>query len=135
MGDAEQRNKDLVRRLHTDVVGGRDLDRLGEFFAEDFESHNLPPGLPPGVAGVRAFFSVFAEALEDLSVTIDVQLAEGDLVAVRTTTRGRQVGALPGLEPSGEEVAVDAVDILRVADGRIAEHWGLTNVPRAPASP
>ena len=132
---ATEANKELVRRLHTEVIQGRELDRLGEFFAEDFTSHNLPPGLPAGIDGVRAFFSVFAGALEDLSLTIDVLLAEGDLVAVRTTTRGRQAGHLLGLEPSGEEVAVDAVDIVRVEGGRIVEHWGLTNVPRVPASP
>src|SRR4051795_11890549 len=96
----EERNKELVRRLHTEVVGAADLDRLGEFFAEDFRSNNLPPGLPPGIEGVRAFFSIFAAVLEDLSVAIDVQLAEGDLVAVRTTTRGRQVGPLLGVPAS-----------------------------------
>ena len=132
---AEERNKELMRRLHTEVVGGRDLDRLGEFFAEDFASHNLPPGLPPGIDGVRLFFSAFAEALDDLSVSIDVQLAEGALVAVRTTTRGRQVGPLLGLDPGGGEVAIDGVDIVRIEDGRIVEHWGLTNAPRVPASP
>src|SRR4051812_2349899 len=50
-------NKELVRRLPSEVVGGRQLDRLGEFFADDFTSHNLPAGLPPGIAGVRAFFA------------------------------------------------------------------------------
>jgi predicted SnoaL-like aldol condensation-catalyzing enzyme len=127
-------NKDLVRRLQSEVVEARDLDRLGEFFSERFTSHNLPPGLPPGVEGVRTFFSVFAAALEDLSVTIDVELAEGDLVAVRTTTTGRQVAPLLGREPNGERVAVDAVDIMRIEDGRIVEHWGLTNAPPVPAS-
>ena len=138
MGSAiaqEERNKELVTRLHTEVVQAADLDRLGEVFAADFRSHNLPAGLPPGLEGVTAFFSVFAGALQDLSVAIDVLLAEGDLVAVRTTTRGRQVGPVLGVEPSGEPVEIDAVDIVRVEDGRIVEHWGLTNAPRAPASP
>ena len=120
-------NKELVQRLHSEVVGGRQLDRLGEFFADDFESHNLPAGLPPGIAGVRAFFAGFGDGLDDLTVTIDVAVAEDDLVAVRTTTRGRHTGTLFGIPASGRELAVDGVDILRVADGRIVEHWGLTN--------
>lgn len=128
-------NKELVRRLHSEVVEAGDLDRLGEFFADGFTSHNLPPGLPAGIEGVRAFFAAFGEALDDLTVTIDVELAEGDLVAVRTTTSGRQVGPLLGLGPTGELVAVDAMDIVRIEDGRIVEHWGLTNAPPVPASP
>jgi predicted ester cyclase len=120
-------NKELVRRLHSEVVGGRQLDRLGEFFAADFKSHNLPAGLPPGIDGVRAFFAGFGDGLDDLSVTIDVSVAESDLVAVRTTTRGRHTGVLFGLPASGRELAVDGVDILRIEGGQIVEHWGLTN--------
>ena len=133
--DGPAHNKELVRRLHTEVVAGRDLDRLDEFFSERFTSHNLPPGLPAGIDGVRVFFTVFAEALEDLAVSVDVLVAEDDLVAVRTTTRGRLVGPLPDVPASGEQVAIDAVDIVRVKDGLIVEHWGLTNLPRPPASP
>jgi steroid delta-isomerase-like uncharacterized protein len=124
---AETASKELVRRLHTEVVEARNPERIDELFAEHFVSHNMPPGFPAGVDGVRRFFAMFAEALPDLTVTIDVMVAEEDLVAVRTTMRGTHLGRLMGMPPSHRRLAVDGVDILRIEAGRIVEHWGLTN--------
>jgi predicted ester cyclase len=120
-------NKELVRRVHAELVEARDPARIDEFFAPAFVSHNMPPGWPNGVDGVRRFMAMFGEALPDLTVTIDALLAEGDLVAVRTTSRGSFRGELLGIPPTGSEIAVDGTDIVRVEDGRIIEHWGLTN--------
>lgn len=113
--------------MHAELLESRDPAKVEEFFAPDFVSHNMPPGLPAGVEGVRRFLAGFAAALPDLTVTIDVLVAENDLVAVRTTVCGTHRGPLMGVPPSGRRLAVDGTDIVRLEDGRIVEHWGLTN--------
>jgi steroid delta-isomerase-like uncharacterized protein len=123
----EVRNKELIRRVYVELIDERSIDRVDEFFAPHFVSHNQPPGFPPGVEGVKRFFSIFADALPDLRVTIDVELAEGDLVALRTTTRGTHRGTLLGVPPSDKRLEIDGTDIVRIEEGRIVEHWGLTN--------
>jgi steroid delta-isomerase-like uncharacterized protein len=123
----EERNKELIRRMHVELIEERHLDRVDEFFAPNFVSHNQPPGLAPGVDGVRRFFSLFADALPDLTVTIDVELAERDLVALRTTTRGTHRATLLGIPASGRRLEIDGTDIVRIEGDRIVEHWGLTN--------
>jgi predicted ester cyclase len=116
----------LVRRLHEELLASRDLDRLGEFFAEDFVSHNMPPGLPQGLAGVRAFFQVFLDGLDEIEVTVDELVADGDRVAVATTTSGTHTGELFGMAPTGRRIEVTGIDMVRV-DGKIVEHRGLTD--------
>jgi predicted ester cyclase len=118
---------DLVRRLHSELLASRDLDRLGDFFAADFTSHNMPPGLPQGIDGVRAFFQVFLDGLEDIEVTVDELVADGDRVAVATTTSGTHSGELLGAAPSGRRIAVTGIDLVRVEGGLIVEHRGLTD--------
>jgi predicted ester cyclase len=117
---------DLVRRLHHELLASRDLDRLDEFFAEDFVSHNMPPGLPQGLAGVRAFFQVFLDGLSEIAVTVDELIADGDRVAVATTTSGTHTGELFGMAPTGRRIEVTGIDMVRV-DGKIVEHRGLTD--------
>jgi predicted ester cyclase len=118
---------DHVRRMHEQLLASRDLDRLGEFFAADFTSHNMPPGLPQGLDGVRAFFQLFLAGLDDIEVTVDELIADGDRVAVATTTSGVHSGELFGVEPTGRRIAVTGIDLVRVADGLIVEHRGLTD--------
>ena len=118
--------RELVLRMHEELLRSRDPDRVEEFFAPQFVSHNTPPGLPEGVEGVKAFFGMFRDALSDLDVTIDDLIADGDRVAVATTTTGVHDGDLLGIAPTGRRVAVTGIDLVRV-DGRIVEHRGLTD--------
>ena len=112
--------------MHEELLASRDLDRLGEFFADEFVSHNMPPGLPQGVAGVRAFFQVFLDGLEEIEVSVDDLVAAGDRVAVATTTTGVHRGDMLGVAPTGRRVAITGIDMVRV-DGKIVEHRGLTD--------
>ena len=122
--------RDLVRRLHADALAiGRDLDLVDGYFAEDFVSHNRPPDLPPGAEGVKAFFAVFRDALPDVEVVVDQLIGEGEWVAVATTTRGTHTGGpLLGIPATGRRLTVVGVDMVRVRDGRIVEHRGVTDM-------
>src|SRR5918998_4689123 len=87
----------------------------------------MPPGLPQGIPGVRAFFGLFLAGLSDIEVTVDELVADGDRVAVATTTSGTHSGELFGVAPTGRRIAVTGIDLVRVAGGRIVEHRGLTD--------
>jgi predicted ester cyclase len=117
-----------VRRLHAALLDARDPDVVDDYFAPEFVSHNNPPGFPPGVEGVKRFFSMFRDAFPDVEVEIDEIVVEGDRVAVATTFTGTHQGELMGVAPTGRRVSVTGIDIVRVADGKIVEHRGLTDI-------
>ena len=122
----EDDNRALVHRLRDRLLETRDPALIDLFFAEDFVSHNMPPGLPQGREGVKLFLIAFG-AISDLRVAIDELICEGDRVAVATTTSGIHDAELFGLPPTGKRLAVTGIDLLRIEGGRIAEHRGLTD--------
>jgi len=119
---------DLVRRFHTELLAARDPAVVDAFFGDGFVSHNMPPGFPQGREGVKLFFSTFRDAFPDVTVAIDELVADGDRVAVATTFTGTHTGSIMGVEPTGRRVSVTGIDIVRVSDGRIVEHRGLTDI-------
>jgi len=123
MSEAEE----LVRGLHRALLDSRDVATVDEFFAEDFVSYNQPPGLEPGAAGVKQFFAMFRDAFPDAQVSIDELVADEDRVAVATTLTGTHEGELLGIAPTGRRVSVTGIDLVRVRDGQIVEHRGLTD--------
>uniref|UniRef100_UPI0004891336 ester cyclase n=1 Tax=Burkholderia sp. WSM2232 TaxID=944436 RepID=UPI0004891336 len=56
------------------------------------------------------------------------QLVDGDKVTTRKTISGTHTGSLFGIEPSGQRLTIDVIDIVRVRDGQYVEHWGLNTL-------
>jgi steroid delta-isomerase-like uncharacterized protein len=79
----------------------------------------------PDKDGVRAFFAMFRRADPDLRAQVHDVLAEGDKVVTRKTFRGTHTGGFMGLPSTGNAIAVDVIDIVRVRDGRFVEHWNV----------
>ena len=123
---AEQ-NKALVRRIVDEAQSGHNLDVVDELLAADFVDHSVPPGLPPSREGVKMQFAMFFSAFPDLHVVIHNQVAEGDRVVTRKTFHGTHQGDLMGIPATGRSVAFDVIDILRVQNGKITDHWNVVD--------
>jgi predicted ester cyclase len=78
--------------------------------------------MPADLAGGKMVLAAFVNAFPDSQVTIDVMIAEGDRVATKTMT-GTHTGEFNGIAPTGKHVEIQYVDILRLRDGQITEHW------------
>ncbi len=120
--------RELIESLHAELFASRDLETLDRYFAPDVVSHDMPPGYPRGIEGVRQFFRTFQEAMPDVQVRVEEVVVEGDRAAVATTIEGTHTGQLMGKAPTGRRVSVRGIDMVRVAEGRIVEHRGLTDI-------
>jgi len=117
-----EENKAVVRRFFEETSRGN-LDVLDELMSEKYVDHNLPPGLPPGREGQRRLIRSYLQAFPDLRFTIEELIAEGDKVVTRGRYQGTQHGELMGIPPTGKQVTVALIDIVRLADGKLVEHW------------
>lgn len=119
-------NKRLVLRFLNDVFVHRDMSRLDEYLRDDYIQHN--PDCPQGKAGFIQFFDVIFQAMPDFHYSIKKVVADGDIVMAWCTTMGTHTGGeFLGRAPSGKAVKFDVVDIFRLEDGLIAEHWDVAD--------
>ncbi|HET8657737.1 MAG TPA: ester cyclase [Micromonosporaceae bacterium] len=120
-------NKALMRRFVTEYQTGHDDAVLYELVADDFVDHSALPGLPPGRDGVKAAFDAFHAAFAGFRVQVHDQVAEDDRVVTRKSFHGRHVAEYMGIPPTGRDIRIDVIDIVRIADGRIVEHWNVVD--------
>jgi steroid delta-isomerase-like uncharacterized protein len=117
-----QDNEQLARRFFEEFCNARRAEVADEIVVEDYVSHG--PQAPPaeGPDGVKARVAVYQDALDG---HWDVQeiFASGDRVITRWIGRGTHNGELMGVAPTGRPIAVDAMTVFRIADGKIAEEW------------
>ena len=119
-----EENKALIRRFYEEVWNDKNLDAIDELVAADSVDHELPPGLPPGREGAKAFVGMYLGAFPDTRITIEDIVAEGDRVVTRWSATGTHTGELMGIPATGKQINVTGLDINRISGGKSAEHWG-----------
>ncbi|WP_037502212.1 ester cyclase [Solirubrobacter soli] len=115
--------KTVVRRFVDEFQTRADERAFAELLDPDVLDHSRPPGVAPGAEGVRQQFDGFRAAFAGFRAEILDQVSEGDKVVTRKVFRGTHAGAFNGIEPTGAEVEIHVIDIVRVDGGRIVEHW------------
>ena len=100
---------------------------IDELFSPTFVGHTPLPGVPPTREGVRALFAGLHAAFPDLIVTIHEQVAEGDKVVTHKTLAGSHEGPFLGVPATGRRIAFDVIDLITVADGKLAAHRALVD--------
>jgi steroid delta-isomerase-like uncharacterized protein len=120
-------NKALARRVFEDVLNGRKLDLLDQLAASDYVEHNPLPGQRTGIDGIRDRYTMVLGAFDPHFTTEDV-IAEGDRVVLRWSQTGTHVGQFLGMPPTGRSYTTSGIEIWRVEDGKLAEHWDVVDV-------
>jgi steroid delta-isomerase-like uncharacterized protein len=120
---SSEQNKKIVRRAFEEPWKGN-LDIVDELMSNDYIGHD-PANPEPlrGPAGVKEFISTYRTAFPDARITVEDQLAEGDLVATRWSGRGRHEAELMGVQPTGKQVTVSGLTISRLKGGKIVEEF------------
>jgi predicted ester cyclase len=121
-------NKRVVAEFVERCQNQHDLAFADEIFHPQFVNHYRPGGVPiqqtgRPASGFQAFYGKLLQGFPDAAVEINEQLAERDLVATRKTLRGTHLGELWGLPPTGNRVELEFIDIFRLRDGKLIEHW------------
>jgi predicted ester cyclase len=115
----------IMRRMLQQGFASGDVTVVDELCAPDLIEHQF--GLAgPGDARehVRAAMRDVHTAIPDLTFSIEAHTEDGDTIWVRARGRGTGSGAFFG-PPSGRPVDFTVIDVARIRDGRIVEHWGV----------
>lgn len=63
-------------------------------------------------------------AFPDLRGEVVELVAEGELVTALLNLSGTHLGPFMGQPPSGRTFRITALDLVRMGEGRLVEHWG-----------
>ncbi len=121
-----ENNKNIVRR-YQDAYNNGNFVALAEVVAADVLTPNIISGMPPGLEGAKTVHQTTLLGMPDYRTTIEDLIGEGDKVVARVRMTGTHTGNFWGIPPTGKRVNLTAIYIVRIADGKIVEHWGEEN--------
>ncbi len=124
-----EKNKAIVRRFVEEVQSQHNLDIVGELMDPNMIDHYYDAqGLQQpknAIEGFKKFYSGMLAAFPDVKAVIHNQVAEGDNVVTHKMFLGTHKGEFMGIPPTGKKITVNVIDIFRIADGKMVEHWAV----------
>ena len=121
--------KAVVRRVVDEMWNRADPAAVEELIAPDMVEHGAFGSGTGGREDARDTIGRFRAAFPDLVLEAEDLIAEGDRVVLHWTGSGTHEGEFMGVPPSGARITARGLDIYRVVDGRVVEHWGYPDVP------
>ncbi len=120
--------EDIFRRLIEEGFNLGDLGVVDELASPGFVEHqNFGPAWPTGREALRATIRSLRSSFPDLVLSIEDVVAAGEMVWARIEGKGTNSGPFLGFPPTGKSMHIDVIDIVRVVDGQLVEHWGVAD--------
>jgi predicted ester cyclase len=122
--DAAEHNR-IVASQWIDAFNARDDAAEAAARTADYIAH-APDSIQPTALDSDAwveFLGGFVEGFPDLQLEVLDSSADDVMVAQRILFTGTHTGPFRGLPPTGRKVRFSGLEINRMVDGRVAEHW------------
>lgn len=123
-----EKNRQIVNRYFEEVWNQGKLEVLDELIAPSYVNHS--PGAPnpiPGADGLKPIVAAVRKGIPDVKYTVQDMVVTVDKVAVRVVMTGTHTGDFFGIPATGRRVVVNQLQIERIENGKIVEHWRQTD--------
>jgi len=119
-----EQNKTLVKNAFT-ALDAADLDDLDQYIAADYVRHSqATPGVVIRSLGeFKALLQSWSHTYSDIKTTVDVLIAEGDLVAFTGSYTATQVGPMGPFPATGKQLESEFAGYHQITDGKISKTW------------
>ncbi len=122
-------DSDVVKRLANEVFMDGDFSSWDDLVDDGFVDHDPMPGMGDDKKAQREVAEMVVSAfsnrkmgMHDLAETSDGRVVEN------WRMDGTHTGEAMGIPPSNKDISVRGMEIWRVADGKVVEHWGVVDI-------
>ena len=121
-------NKKLVETLCITVFQNHDFSGLDEIMKDDYIHHNENDDpFPEGKIRFKEFHEQIFKAMPDFRYNIKKIMAEDDIVMLYANVTATHQGEWMGNPPTYNKLNYNVVDIFRIEDGKISDHWDVAD--------
>ncbi|WP_309138840.1 ester cyclase [Haloterrigena gelatinilytica] len=123
MVEPTEETKQVARR-YVDVVWNRgNIDGMDEILTSNQLYHDPMSDGAEELKEFKGFIRSYREAFPDLRYEVEEYIAEGDKAAFWGRVTGTHEGMFMGVAPTGNEIDIMGIGVIRVEDGKVAERW------------
>ena len=112
-------------RIPLEILSQGKYELIDELFAPEYVDRTPQPGTAPTREGFKLWAKALRTAFPDIKYVVEDTIESGDRYVARLTVSGTMTGDFAGMPATGKHATWNEIHILRVANERVLEHWGL----------
>jgi steroid delta-isomerase-like uncharacterized protein len=125
--NAIEKNRSLIEAYFYEVWNKGNLRKLEEIVDPSYINHNpSSPDPLPGPDGLKPIILAMRQGVPDLTYTIEETIITPERIVARVLVRGTHSGTLFGIPASGKKFEIRQVNVEYIKNGKIVEHWRVT---------
>ena len=114
--NSTEKNRELVKRVYSDLVNPRNYALIDSFFAPTIFDHGALEGQQQGREGFKKAVTGFLGMFSKLEVKPEAIIADGDMVATRETWKVTMAS-------TNKNLTGETLHFFRIKDGLITDEW------------
>jgi len=114
--DETEKNKELVKKVYTEMVNKRNYGLIDSLYATNIFDHSAFEGQEQGREGFKKAVTEFLGMFSTLEISTHDIIAEGDMVATRETWKVT-------LASNNKLLTGETMHIFRIKNGLITDEW------------
>ena len=119
----EHQKLNVLCQIIEQGFGNADLYIIDKLVADDYIEHQF--NLHGGKDGLKKAIISLSNAFSNHEYELLSHVVNGDMVWVHYRSTGQHTGPFMGYAPTGKKFSIDVIDIARIHNGRLVEHWGV----------
>lgn len=119
----EEQKLNVLRQVVEQGFGTADLYVIDQLLDDNYIEHQF--GMKGGKEGLKKAILSLATAFTNHNYELVNHCVNGDMVWVHYKSTGEHTGPFRGQLPTGRKFAIDVIDVARIKNGKITEHWGV----------
>jgi steroid delta-isomerase-like uncharacterized protein len=124
----ENQNRQIVETYFSEAWNKGNVDVLDQLLADDYINHTpSTPNPSKGAKGLKPIVLAIRKGFPDLHYEIKELIVTKDRAIARVVMTGTNTGQLFGMPPTGKKINVNQINIEKIINGEIAEHWRVTD--------
>ena len=116
-----EENKAIVRRFFEELLSTDNFAVADEILSPDFRFYFAGSPVAMDLESYMEFLVARRAAFPDRRFIVEDMIGEGDKVSARFTMRGTHKGEFRGIAPSGTELTMTGIDMIRISEGKLVE--------------
>ena len=112
-------------RIPLEILSQGKTQLIDELFAPEYVDRTPQPDVAPTREGFKQWVTALRLAFPDIRYTVEDSIESGDRWVGRVKATGTMTGAFAGMPATNKQATWTEIHILRVANERVLEHWGV----------